>query len=110
MERIDRGELTYTTLIALIEGLLDDHTSHTVASAEGWSYVPSPEEVFFYNELDVKIASNRGKNQPAPQPVKRPWEQPKVSSRAAHDPEHDARLDRLKQRLGLTPEEAPITQ
>lgn len=110
MERIDRGELTYTTLIALVEGLLDDHTSHTVASAEGWSYVPSAEEVFFYNELDVQIASNRRKNQPTPQPVKRPWEQPRTRSIAAQDPEHAARLDRLKQRLGLPGGEPPTTQ
>ncbi len=105
MDRVDRGELTYATLIALVEGLLNDHTSHTIASVEGWSYVPSAEEVFFYNEIDVKAIMNRGKNQPAPRPVKRPWEQPKASAVSARDPEHEARLERLKLRLGLVHEE-----
>ena len=84
-----------------MNGLLNDPTSHTVAAVEGWAYVPSAEEVFFYNELDVKAIMNRGKNQPAPQPVKRPWLTPRVSAKA-RDPEHDGRLDRLKQRLGIT--------
>lgn len=81
---------------------MSDHTSHTYASAAGWSYVPSAEEVFFYNELDVKAMMNRGKNQPTPQPVKRPWEQPLVRSPQHQDPEHRARLERLQKRLGLS--------
>lgn len=89
-------------MTALVDGLMSDHTSHTFASAAGWSYVPSAEEVFFYNEIDVKAIMNRGKNQPAPRPVKRPWEQPRASAVAARDPDHDARLERLKQRLGLS--------
>lgn len=85
-----------------MSGLLDDHTSHTFAAAAGWGYVPSANEVMFYNELDVKLAMNRGKNQPMPQPVKRPWEQSRPVASVARNPDHDARLDRLKQRLGIT--------
>ncbi len=86
---------------ALVDGLMSDHTSHTFASAAGWSYVPSAEEVFFYNEIDVKAMMNRGRNQPAPHPVKRPWEQSKTRVKASNDPEHAQRLERLKRRLGL---------
>lgn len=100
VERIDRQELTWRQMSALVAGLMSDHSSHTFASVMGWSYVPTPAEVQFYNELDVKIAMNRGKNQPAPSRTKRPWEQAQVSVR--RDPEHGARLERLKARLGIT--------
>lgn len=83
-----------------MNGLLDDHTSHTFAAVAGWSYVPSPQEVAFYDELDVKIAMNRGKNQPAPPRTKRPWEQARKEPR--RDDGHAARLERLKMRLGIT--------
>ncbi len=85
---------------ALIDGLLDDHSSHTFASVMEWAYVPTPAEVQFYDELDVKIAMNRGKNQPAPPRTIRPREQARNTPR--RDPEHDARLERLKARLGIT--------
>lgn len=104
LELVDRQELSWQQFISLITGLLNDHTSHTVASVEGWSYVPTAEEVFFYNELDVKAMMNRRRNQPAPQPVKRPWEQAKPSVRHLADPDHAQRLERLKQRLGLAPQ------
>ena len=42
VERIDREELSWQAVTALIDGLIDDHTSHTFASVAGWSYVPSP--------------------------------------------------------------------
>ena len=80
---------------------MNDHMSHTFASTQGWSYVPSAEEFFFYNELDVKALMNRGKNQPSPQPVKRPWEQPRENAPVRQDPEHQARLERLQMRLGI---------
>lgn len=103
VDRIDREELSWQTMTALIDGLMSDHTSHTFASAAGWSYVPSPAEVQFYNELDVKLAMNRGKNQPAPQRTKRPWEQPKQKDVT---PRNDAasreRRERLNERLGIT--------
>ena len=99
MEKIDREELSWQQVQALIDGLLSDHSSHTFASVMGWAYVPTPAEVQFYDELDVKIAMNRAKNQPAPPRTKRPWEQARTVSR--RDPEHDARLERLKARLGI---------
>lgn len=86
---------------ALVGGLMSDHTSHTFASAAEWAYVPSPAEVAFYDELDVKLAMNRGKNQPVPAPVKRPWHAKPVVAKP-RDPEHDARLARLQQRLGIS--------
>lgn len=99
VEKIDREELSWQQVQALIDGLLIDHSSHSFASVMGWAYVPTPAEVQFYDELDVKIAMNRAKNQPAPPRTKRPWEQARTVSR--RDPEHDARLERLKARLGL---------
>lgn len=103
VDRIDREELSWEQLMALVDGILNDHTSHTHASLAGWSYVPAPDEVAFYNELDVKLAMNRGKNQPMPQPVKRPWEQGKPK---AVLPRNDAaarkRRERLNERLGIT--------
>lgn len=86
---------------ALVDGLMSDHSSHTFASAAGWSYVPTPAEVAFYDELDVKLMMNRGKNQPSPQRTKRPWETPKNAPVQNRDPEHKARVERLKERLGL---------
>lgn len=102
MDRIDRQELSWQQMTAMIDGLMDDHTSHTFASAAGWSYVPSAEEVFFYNELDVKLAMNRGKNQPAPPPTPRPWEKKRDRFVAPQsDPEKLKRRDALMKRLGL---------
>lgn len=97
---IDDESLGWQEITALIDGLIDDHTSHTFAACAGWSYVPSPAEVQFYNELDVKLAMNRGKNQPKPPAVKRPWEAPRntdvVPSRQSVE-----RRELLKARLGL---------
>ncbi|UOQ57247.1 hypothetical protein MUN78_16580 [Leucobacter allii] len=81
---------------------MSDHTSHTFASAAGWAYVPSAEEVAFYNDLDVKLAMNRGKNQPLPQPVKRPWEQAQPKAIVPrNDPETRKRRQALNERLGI---------
>lgn len=64
--------------------------------------MPDPAEVQFYNGLDVKLAMNRGKNQPTPPRTKRPWEQPKpVEVTPKRDAEERARRDLLKQRLGI---------
>ena len=94
MDRIDRQELSYTELTALVDGLVDDHTSHTFASLAGWSYVPSPAEVEFYNGLDAKLAMNRRKNQPTPPRIKRPWETPRERDKPPTvDAEAQARLD-----------------
>ena len=102
VERIDREELSWQETVALIDGLMQDHTSHTFASAAGWSYVPSPSEVHFYDELDVKLSMNRGKNQPMPQRTKRPWETPKRREVIpAHRGDTEARRERLRERLGL---------
>lgn len=102
VERIDREELSWQTFTALINGLMDDHTSHTFASAADWSYRPAPEEVAFYNDLDVRLAMNRGKHQPMPQPVKRPWEQGKQKPvLPKNTAESRARRERLNERLGL---------
>lgn len=100
LERIDRGELAPFVIMSILNGLFEDHSTHTYASVMEWAYVPTPAEVAFYDELDVKIAMNRGKNQPAAPRTKRPWEQAQVSAR--RDPEHDARLERLKARIGIT--------
>lgn len=103
MDRIDRQELAYSEITALIDGLLDDHSSHTFASVAGWSYVPSPDEVAFYDGIDVKLAMNRGKNQPMPQRVKRPWESARPKETTAPGASADLeRRERLKARLGLT--------
>lgn len=103
VERIDREELSWQAVTALIDGLIDDHTSHTFASVAGWSYVPSPQEVAFYDELDVKLAMNRGKNQPMPQRVKRPWETPRVNQVTPRsDAESRDRRARLNERLGIS--------
>lgn len=67
----------------------------------GWAYVPSPDEVQFYNELDVKRAMNRGKNQPMPKPVPRPWEKPRDKEVLPPDAVSVARRERLKAKLGL---------
>lgn len=101
LEKIDNGLMAWSTLTALVDGLVDDHTSHTFASLAGWSYVPSPAEVQFYNELDVKIAMNRGKNQPVPAPVKRPWEKRKLEVSNRFDPGSTARRAKLNAMLGL---------
>lgn len=102
VDRIDRQELSWQQMTAMIDGLMDDHTSHTFASAAGWAYVPSAEEVFFYNELDVKLAMNRGKNQPAPPPTPRPWEKKRDRFVAPTvDPQSRKRRDALMKRLGL---------
>lgn len=101
MDRIDRQELTYAELTALIDGLLDDRTSHTFAAVAGWSYVPSPQEVSFYDELDVKLAMNRGKNQPRPPRTKRPWEQERKRDVPVTSVESVQRRERLNARLGL---------
>lgn len=102
VERIDREELPWSQMAALIDGLMNDHTSHTFASAAGWAYVPSPEEVAFYNDLDVRLAMNRGKNQPLPQPVKRPWEQARPKTVVPrNDAETQKRRQALNERLGL---------
>lgn len=107
VDRIDRQEISWEQLTALIDGLMNDHTSHTYASAAGWAYVPDPAEVAFYDELDVKLLMNRGKNQPAPQRVKRPWEQKsKAQVAPRRDPETLARRERLNARLGLSAEES----
>ncbi len=103
VERIDRQEISWQQMTALIDGLMDDHTSHTFASAAGWSYVPSPAEVAFYDELDVKLAMNRGRNQPAPPRTKRPWETPKQGLVVPRtDAEKHARRQSLNERLGIT--------
>ena len=102
VEKIDREELSWQETVALIGGLIDDHTSHTFASVTGWAYVPSPEEVAFYDDLDVRIAMNRGKHQPMPQPVKRPWEQAKVREvLPRNDAETVKRRHALNERLGI---------
>lgn len=102
VDRIDRQELSWEQMTALIDGLVDDHSSHTFASLAGWSYVPTPEEVAFYNDLDVKLSMNRGKNQPQPQPVKRPWEQGRARAVVPrNDPETLKRRQHLNERLGL---------
>lgn len=102
VERIDREGVPWQTFTALVDGLMDDHTSHTFASAAGWAYRPAPEEVAFYNDLDVRLAMNRGKHQPMPQPVKRPWEQGKQASvLPKNTAESRARRDRLNERLGI---------
>lgn len=103
LERIDRQELTWSQTVALVDGLMDDHSSHTFASAAEWSYVPTPAEVQFYDELDVKLAMNRGKNQPTPPRVKRPWEEKPVKrAMSRRDPEESARRAKLNERLGLS--------
>ncbi|WP_053386249.1 hypothetical protein [Leucobacter japonicus] len=102
VDRIDRQELSWEQMMALVDGILNDHTSHTFASLAGWSYVPSPDEVAFYNDLDVKLVMNRGKNQPMPQPVDRPWERGKPKAvLPRNDSESRARRERLNERLGL---------
>lgn len=102
VDRIDREEIPWSQMVALIDGLMNDHTSHTFASVAGWAYVPSPEEVAFYNDVDVRLAMNRGKNQPMPQPVKRPWEQGKAKSvLPRNDAETRTRRQLLNERLGL---------
>lgn len=102
MDRIDRQELTYTELTALVDGLLADHTSHTFASLAGYSYVPAPAEVAFYDELDTKLAMNRGKNQPRPPRTKRPWEDGKPQTVAPSvSADSRARRERLNEKLGL---------
>lgn len=63
--------------------------------------MPTPQEIQFYDDLDVKIAMNRGKNQPRSQPVKRPWEQKTVEKPASYDPGRADRQARLAERLGL---------
>lgn len=110
VERIDRQEISWEQLTALVDGFMSDHTSHTYASAAGWAYVPDPAEVAFYDELDVKLLMNRGKNQPAPQRVKRPWEhKPAAQVTPRRDPETLARRDRLNVRLGLPAGESTAT-
>lgn len=100
--RIDRQEISWQTMVALIDGLMSDHTSHVFASAAGWSYVPSPAEVQFYDELDVKLAMNRGKHQPVPKRVERPWEQVKpINALPRNDVETQSRRSKLNERLGL---------
>lgn len=102
MDRIDRQELTYSELTALVDGLINDHTSHTFASVMEWAYVPSPAEVAFYDELDVKIAMNRGKNQPRPKRTERPWEKSRPKDHTPrYDPEREKRRERLNERLGI---------
>lgn len=101
MDRIDREELTYSELTALVDGLINDHTSHTFASVAGWSYVPSPAEVAFYDELDVKLAMNRGKNQPMPPRTKRPWESGEPIRSTKPDPGREERRNKLAEHLGL---------
>lgn len=103
VDRIDREEISWEQLTALIDGLMSDHSSHTYAAASGWAYVPAPAEVAFYDELDVKLAMNRGKNQPVPARVKRPWEEKRAAAVVPrNDPETLARRDRLNERLGLS--------
>lgn len=102
VERIDRQELTWSQTVALIDGLMGDHSSHTFASAAEWSYVPAPAEVQFYDELDVKLMMNRGKNQPPPPRTKRPWEGKPKTVAPRRDPEELARRAKLNERLGLT--------
>lgn len=104
VERLDREELNYSETVALVDGLLDDPTSHTFASVAGYSYVPSAEEVFFWNRLDAERSMNRGKNQPVPQRLARPWEKPKEKTPMPVSPESRARRERLNKRLGLTAE------
>ena len=97
---VDREELCWQELDALVDGLLLDRTSHTFASVAGWSYVPSPVEVAFYDELDVKLAMNRGKNQPRPPRTKHPWESPREVERVV-TPEREQRRAKLRESLGL---------
>lgn len=104
VERVDRGGLSWRELQALVDGLLDDHSSHTFASVMGWAYVPTPAEVQFYDELDVKLAMNRGRNQPAPPRTKRPWEMAKPSfvPPKPRDGDAAARRELLNERLGIS--------
>ncbi len=103
MEKIDREELTYGELTALVNGLVADHSSHTFAAVMGWAYVPAPAEVQFYDELDVKLTMNRGKNQPRPPRTKRPWEQaPPRTTAPRTTKETQQRRQILNERLGLT--------
>lgn len=108
-ERIDREEISWEQLTALIDGLMSDHTSHTYASASGWAYVPAATEVAFYDDLDVKLMMNRGKNQPMPQRTKRPWEEKRASVvTPRRDPETLARREQLNKRLGLSVGEGSV--
>lgn len=103
VERIDREEISWEQLTALVDGLMSDHTSHTYASASGWAYVPDPAEVAFYDNLDVKLIMNRGKNQPSPPRTKRPWEEKRSAQVVPrHDVATKARRAQLNERLGLT--------
>lgn len=109
VDRIDREEISWEQLTALIDGLMSDHTSHTYASASGWAYVPAANEVAFYDDLDVKLMMNRGRNQPMPQRTKRPWEEKRKPSVAPRrDPETLARREQLNTRLGLTVGEGSV--
>lgn len=100
VERIDRQELSWQETAALVDGVFTDHTSHTFAAIQGWAYVPSPQEVAFFDELDVKRAMNRGKNQPVPKRADRPWER-KREVEALPAPGNSGRRSRLNERLGL---------
>ena len=102
MEKVDRGELTYAEFTAYVDGLLQDHSSHTVAAFMGWSYVPTPQEVFFYHEMYAQAAMNRGKHQPKPPRIERPWESgQRPMSEPKYDPDRAKRRERLNERLGL---------
>lgn len=105
MRAIESDELSWREWQAVVDGLLRDHSSHTCAAVAGWAYVPTPAEVAFYDELDVKIQMNRGKNQPSQPPVQRPWmaEKPKLIL-PKNDPATMSRRARLNAHLGLTSE------
>lgn len=82
-------------------GLLRDPYSHTIASVQGWAYVPDPADVQFLNWVDAMGSMHHQPGKVKPQPVKRGWESGVRATPAPPKPENRERRAALKERLGL---------
>jgi hypothetical protein len=85
----------------LVDEVMRDPYSHSIAAVAGWSFVPSPQDVSFRNWVDVTAQMNKKKNAAPVKPVERPWEQGARPVWRAPDPNRDVRRKKLRARLGL---------
>lgn len=97
------GRIAWNTVAGIVAEILRDPYSHLTAAVNGWSFVPSPMDVFFLNWVDAQASMHHQKGKVKPAPVKRPWEQahrPRPTV-VADDPERSMRRAALAERLGL---------
>lgn len=99
---IAAGTVSWNKAYRVVSEILRDPYSHSLASLNGWGYVPHPVDVAFLNWVDATAQMHHQKGKVAPRPAKRPWEESaRDRPKSAPDPDRPARRAALRERLGL---------